>query len=257
MSIAETVAPPGPIRTQVLEYSSPKVKGSVIIGVKIIGCKSIHGYSYPVPVLKEAMPLYENAPVFIEHPGDREKNRGSRQLQDYFGNLKNIRQRQDGKGIYGDLHVKESHPMAQGVLEEAAGAARFGLSHNAVVDIDKEAGEVTEIISVNSVDLVDEPATTTNLFESKEPPMADEKKETPPVETDRIEVLEGQIGEILTLLKTEPEKRGWPKAPVPRRLTVLEDVPADEQPAVVVNSPADFMAVLRGYHVTNKEGSKT
>ncbi len=221
-------------RLQVLEYSSPKIQGNVILGVKIVGVESSHGYTYPVPVLKVAMPLYENAPVFVEHPNGAEKRRGSRQLIDHFGTLQNIRQKQNGKGLYGDLHVKASHPMAEAILEEAAGAARFGLSHNAIVGMNDAQTEVTEIFEVNSVDLTDKPATTSNLFESQEP------KTTAELEA-RIAVLE----EAATVKPT-----------ITKRLTALESISEDDRDDPVIgNSHDDFLGVLHGFPITNKKGT--
>ena len=219
-------------RIHVLEYSSPKIKDGVIIGVKIVGVESKNGYTYPIPVLKAAIPLYENAPVYILHGSDGEKKRGSRRLADHFGQLQNIRQKQNGRGLYGDLHVRASHPMAKGVFEEAAGEARIGLSHNAIVDMNDELTEVTEIFSVNSVDLTDKPATTANLFESTEP------KNTAELEA-RIAVLE----EVAIVKPT-----------ITKRLTALESISEDDRddPATV-NSPEDYMAALRGYRLAKKE----
>ncbi len=222
-------------RLQVLEYSSPKIQGNVILGVKIVGVESSNGYTYPVPVLKAAMPLYENAPVFVEHPNGAEKRRGSRQLVDHFGTLQNIRQKHNGKGLYGDLHVKASHPMAEAILEEAAGAARFGLSHNAIVGMNEAQTEVTEIFEVNSVDLTDKPATTANLFESTEP------KTTAELEA-RIAVLE----EAATVKPT-----------ITKRLTALESIEEEDRESVLVigNTHDDFLGVLHGFPITNKKGT--
>lgn len=156
----------------VLEFSRPDIDGDMIRAVKVIGLKSKNGWSYSPTVLKEAMPLYEASPVFIEHPDAREKKAGHRQLGDHFGSLQNVRG--NGQGLFADLQIKRSHPLASAVLE-AAPTARFGLSHNAVVEMDEKKIHVLKILEVNSVDLVNKPATTTNLFEEDE--MEEFKKE--------------------------------------------------------------------------------
>jgi len=148
-------------RTHVLEFSRPDIDGDTIKAVKVIGTKSKNGWTYPAEVLKEAMPLYEGSPVFIEHPDAREKVKGHRQLADHFGSLENIRG--NGQGLFADLKIRKVHPLAKAVLE-AAPTARFGLSHNALVDLTDDK-KVTRIVQVNSVDLVDNPGTTENLFE--------------------------------------------------------------------------------------------
>jgi hypothetical protein len=151
-------------RTHVLEYSRPEIEGDTIKAVKVIGLQSKNGWSYPPDVLEDAIPLYEGSPVFIEHPDDREKKRGHRQLADHFGSLENIRG--NGQGLYADLKVRQSHPLAKAILE-AAPTARFGLSHNALVDLSEDKTKVLKIVQVNSVDLVDKPGTTENLFEEE------------------------------------------------------------------------------------------
>ena len=95
-------------RTQVLEYSRPKVVDGVVKGVKIIGLQSKNGYDYQPDALKGAIHLYENAAVFIMHGTDRETRRKSRKLFDHFGSLQQIRERQNGAALYGDLHIKGS-----------------------------------------------------------------------------------------------------------------------------------------------------
>ncbi len=98
----------------VLEYSKPSVQGNVIRGVKIIGLKSAHGYTYPADILGRAVGLYESAPVFLCHPKPREKRQGHRLLRDHFGNLENVSS--TGNGLFGDLNVRSSHPLAAQIL---------------------------------------------------------------------------------------------------------------------------------------------
>ncbi len=227
------------IRTQVLEYSKPMIDGNVIKAVKILGTQSKHGYSYPIPVQRQAMPLYENAAVFVLHPSGREKKAGNRQLSDHFGNLQNIRQGLGlgGEGLFGDLHIKESHPMAKAVLEAAAsGAARFGLSHNAIVEMTE--GEVTEIVEVNSVDLEDNPATTTNLFESEDE-----------MHTERLNALEAKVDTLLERLPVKAEKTP------PRRITALENITDPDEAPTIGNTHDDFLGALHGFPITNTKGA--
>ncbi len=158
-------------RFQVLEYSAPHIEDGIIKGVKIVGMKSENGRTYPRQVLRKAMSLYEGAPVYIAHPDPREKRQGSRQLVDHFGSLKNVHERHGSKatfGLFGDLHIKPSHVMASPVIKAIEdGTATFGLSHNVFVDMNEDKSQVLEIVEVSSVDLVDNPATTTNLFEEE------------------------------------------------------------------------------------------
>jgi hypothetical protein len=215
-------------RAHVLEFSRPDIDGTTIKAVKIIGCKSKNGWNYPAEVLKEAMPLYEGSPVFILHPDEREKKRGHRQLTDHFGSLENVRG--NGQGLFADLKIRKAHPLAKAVLE-AAPTARFGLSHNALVDMDEGKTTVKKIVQVNSVDLVDKPGTTKNLFE--------EEEEEDTFQTTVLEAL-SDLSERLD--KAEQA------TPPPKRLTQLENREGEGE-APIGNSHDSFLDTIRGYAV--------
>lgn len=227
-------------RANVLEYSSPTITDGVVKGVKIIGIESRNGYRYSVEALQKAIPLYENVAVFIQHPNGREQKRGSRQLTDHFGSLKAVRERQNGKGIYGDLHIKLSHPMAKGVLE-SLDKAKFGLSHNAVVRMNEDESEVLEILEINSVDLVDDPATTTTLFEEEEM-----TKEFQAELIERLDKIDARFDKIEAKAVTEAAKPPEKK----QRITAFEKVGKGngegEALPVYGVSHEDFLAGLTG-----------
>ncbi|HUS38798.1 MAG TPA: hypothetical protein VMX74_05075 [Pirellulales bacterium] len=227
------------IRCQVLEYSRATVKDGVIEGVKIIGTQSRNGRRYPRLVLSAAKHLYEGAGVFIFHPNGSEKRKGSRQLCDHFGSLSNIQERD---GLFGDLLIKQSHPMAQFILENADGK-QFGLSHNAVVEMDESKTVVTKIISVNSVDLVDNPATTQNLFEEEDM----ELKQVVDAFEERLGAFEEKIIGVLEAAKPAPPI----EKPEKKRIAVLEKIEAVEgvEPTIG-NSHGELLAVLHGYSLT-------
>lgn len=229
------------VRLQVLEYSRAEVHDGVIQGVKIIGTRSSNGRVYPQEVLSAHKHLYEGAGVFLFHPRGAEKRKGSRQLADHFGSLSNVHERWDGKiglGLFGDLRIKQSHPMAQFVLENA-GKHRFGLSHNAVVEIGDDQ-IVTRILEVNSVDLVDDPATTTNLFEESNEM---ELKELQQVMEEKFNALHDEIKG----LKAAAETKAAPPEVKPPRIAVLEKIEAGEPTGSEYGTThEDFLAGLRG-----------
>ncbi len=264
-------------RTQVLEYSKPKIVDGVIKGVKIIGMQSDNGHTYPRAVLRDAKPLYESAPVYIFHPDDREQKQGSRRHVDHFGNLQNIHERNSRKtpfGLFGDLQTKPSHPMTAGVIRAIEeGSARFGLSHNALCELSEDRKRVIEIVEVNSVDLVDKPGTNENLFEEEESEMATLTKiagagaEGEGEGRTLKEVLEQITTDLDGLAATAKETRaeidkirdrGLPeKGKKKGRLSVLEDRSAEGEgiepgdPAPIGNTHDDWLGALRGYSVTN------
>ncbi len=234
-------------RTTVLEYSKPQITDGVVKGVKIIGIKSKNGYSYTAEALKGAVGLYENAAVFIMHGSSRDQRQGSRKLYEHFGSLKAIRERQNGAALYGDLHIKESHPLAKAVIESIEdGTAEFGLSHNARCDFNADETEVVKIFEVNSVDLVDKPGTTHNLFESEDE-MSKEFQDTLLAKLDGIEERIGKIeGKQVTEAAKLPTVR-------PKRITALEQVVESDDAAgngeglpVYGVSHEDFLAGLTG-----------
>jgi len=227
----------------VLEYSRANVTDGVIRGVKIIGTKSRNGYTYPLGVLSDAMPLYEGAPVYMLHPDDRERRNGSRQLDAHLGSLSHIEQRPDG--LYGDLAIRQSHPAAGLLLENLD--KPFGLSHNAVCDMTDDKSEVTKIVRVNSVDLVDNPGTTTNLFEETEAMTLEEMNAAL---DERFEAFEGKMVALLESVQPKPEEKPEENPAKPtQRIQALEAVTDEEgdAPEPIGNTHEDFLGALRGF----------
>lgn len=139
----------------------------IVHGVKVLGLKSANGRVYRESAVSRAIRMYEGAKVNIDHPegaNDRPRSYGDR-----FGHLKNIRQESDG--LYGDLHFNPKHRLAEQFAWDAEHASEnVGLSHNVMARTSKENGQIVveEILKVNSVDLVADPATTRGLFEHEE-----------------------------------------------------------------------------------------
>jgi hypothetical protein len=231
----------------ILEYSQASVRDGVIRGVKIVGIQSRNGYRYPVPILTAAVPLYEDAPVYVLHPDAKEKRQGTRNLDDHFGSLKGVHTTADG--MFGDLHVKQTHPFAGMVLE--SDGRKFGLSHNVRVTMNEDKTEVTEIVSVNSVDLVDNPATTDNLFEEIDMETLAELVAANTALDEKVDALQGTLTEVLEAVKAKPDPKPKPK----KRITALETITVtegDEEAVPIGNSHADFLDVVQGFSTENK-----
>ncbi|MGL4595318.1 MAG: hypothetical protein ACRCUY_11360 [Thermoguttaceae bacterium] len=115
--------------------------------------------------MKRAIPLYENSKVNLNHPdGDPRKPRS---YQDRFGVIRNVLLREN-EGLFADFQFNPKHAIAEQLLWDAQFAPEnVGFSHNveAVVRRNENRLIVDKIISVRSVDLVADPATTTGLFE--------------------------------------------------------------------------------------------
>lgn len=142
-------------------------KTGIIRGVKILGLKSDNQRRYTSNAVKDAIKLYENIRVNIDHP---DKPDDVRSAESRFGKLVNVRFI-DGDGLYGDLEFLKSHPMAERICEAAERMPdAFGLSHNAQGEGDEDKDGtfiVSKIVEVRHVDVVADPATTRSLSEAR------------------------------------------------------------------------------------------
>jgi hypothetical protein len=144
-------------------------EAGVVFGVKIIGCESRNGRHYPNETLRNAIPLYENSKVNLDHPdGDPRK---SRSYHARFGMIRNVHLREN-EGLFADFWFNPKHSIAEQLLWDAEHAPdNVGFSHNveAVVKRQNTTALVEKIVAVRSVDLVADPAATQGLFESVAP----------------------------------------------------------------------------------------
>ncbi len=140
----------------------------VINGVKILGVTSRNNRRYPLETLREAISLYQNAKVNLNHPDGNPTE--PRRYQDRFGLVKNVRV-VESDGLFADFHFNPKHRYAEQLLWDAENAPEnVGFSHNIEAEVVQESGVtvVRKITAVRSVDLVADPATTLGLFESCE-----------------------------------------------------------------------------------------
>ncbi len=145
-------------------------KRGLIRGVKVIGFDSKNDRYYPPEVLEKAVSLYEGAKVNTNHP-ELKNARRPRRIEERFGVLRNAKYVK-GRGIVADLHFNPKHNLAQQIAWDAENNPdAFGLSHNAMIKSSprRKDGKVSveEILSVKSVDVVADPATTKNIYESE------------------------------------------------------------------------------------------
>jgi hypothetical protein len=124
---------------------------------------SANGREYPPAVFRRDFAKYEGRPVNCDH--DREATVDRR-----LGWFVDVKPCDDGRPR-GTLHLLKSHPMYERVMEAAERNPKlFGFSHVAICRVKPGTGgvEVVESIdSVESIDLVAEPATTNGLFEGR------------------------------------------------------------------------------------------
>lgn len=141
----------------------------ILHGVKILGNESRNGRYYPDETLRESIVLYENAKVNLNHPENDPKS--PRQYQDRLGYINSVHLK-EGRGLYADFHFNPKHALAEQLLWDAQNSPEnVGFSHNVEAILKRENDRifVEKIVSVRSVDLVADPATTRGLFESLDP----------------------------------------------------------------------------------------
>ena len=172
---------------QAVGYSSPlriDEDAGIIYGVKVCGftspnCPNVPGQGRPTKgtkytraALQQAARLYENIEVNWNH---RAKNLGpyaERPAEDNVGVLRNVRLEADG--LRAEFHFRQKHQYAATIVEDVQRRfGTFGLSHEAAGNGRIIDGwlVIEEIPKVRSVDIVDDPATNINLWESQQMPM--------------------------------------------------------------------------------------
>jgi hypothetical protein len=160
--------------SQLLEYTRgprpervDRDKG-VIFGVKLLGGEG--NKDYPRSTREKARGLLEGLKVFVDHP-EPGKAAQARSVRERMGFVRDVRDKDDGS--YGDWHFPPKHPLAEAVFWEAENnPTGLGFSINGDGRCKRlPNGRLLceEIVSLASVDLVDNPATTRGLFEGQEP----------------------------------------------------------------------------------------
>lgn len=140
----------------------------IIRNVLVCGFDSANKRHYPEATLRRDFAKYENAKVNFDHCA------GPRAWDDGGGWISNVKPGRDGRPR-GDLNIYLTDRRAPKVFEAARRNPKgFGLSHVAMCETRYEGGiEIVESIqSIESVDIVSDPATVDGLFESKGKPVA-------------------------------------------------------------------------------------
>lgn len=134
--------------------------------VKMLGWESSNGRRYLKEAVEKALPMYENGFSYFDHP-----NVAPRSFISKFGRFKNVRIEEDG--LYGDYYYNADHIHAktfEGWLKYDPSGVGFSHTVYGKIREGKDGvKEVYEITKVESIDLVDSPATTKGLFESMDP----------------------------------------------------------------------------------------
>lgn len=153
---------------QTFQDNAPTIDraNKVIKGLSVCGLKSANGREYSAEALKEAVAngLYNNRPSFLNH-----HDMPSPPAESQIGWYDNSSYDESRNRVIADLYYLETHPFTPTLLEIAErNPSKLGLSHTCYADIASTNGvdTITKIYSIDSVDVVTSPATTSGLWES-------------------------------------------------------------------------------------------
>ena len=133
-----------------------------VLSIALAGPNSRNGYQYTEESLRDALPLYENRPVFLDHAANASRPH-ERSTRDLVGSIMNVRFEQ-GR-IRGDIQVLDTE-SGRTFLALAEKKTQFvGMSHVVLARRSADKTKVEKIEEVISVDAVVFPATTSTFQE--------------------------------------------------------------------------------------------
>lgn len=150
--------------------SRSSADSNVIENIAIVGKTSKNGYDFPESTLRQAFPLVDDVPSFLDHEGMMSS---MGRIKSLIGKFQNARF-ENGR-IYADLHLfdNEHTPLVKQIASTTFRPGTIGMSINANGEFgehDKKKGEKPFVSVINeflSVDLVATPAATETLFNSQ------------------------------------------------------------------------------------------
>ena len=259
------------ISGQLLEAKGTDDDGNRIFGVRIIAAgDSKNGRRYPQAVLETAASLYEGAKAFDHHRSEAElKSSTITGLVGYYRDVQAA-----GDGLYADLHLLPSAKHTAEALDASLAAQTAGLkplvgiSHDVyadyrvITDSGKRLHEATQIVSVNSADVVADPAAGGRATRMVAGGITITGKETPVDESELQEALNSLTPEQLHALGYTAIEQDAPSTEATRlerdgifgRLAIesamkTEGVPANFVEAVTRLLPEKFTEAELSKHV--------
>lgn len=138
-------------------------ENGIIKGVKLLGLNSRNGATYQWNTCRKQAHLYNGAKVYCHH--------GSKDSQFPFGTIQNAVD--TDTGFFGDIKYNPKLSTTEGVLwyiDNDPSAIGMSPDHIVKMTPGPNGSKVyTDIVRVNSVDFVSDPATTKGVFESMNP----------------------------------------------------------------------------------------
>jgi hypothetical protein len=145
--------------------------------LKFVGAESRNGYRYSEQALREAVSLYDNQPVFLDHSRNLSKpfERSARDLAGYT----RAPYLENGS-IFGAVETIDTEAGRTLLALAKANGTKAGMSHVVKARRNPSKGIVERIEEVISVDAVIFPATTSTFTESSRGGQDDSRKDRDP-----------------------------------------------------------------------------
>jgi hypothetical protein len=165
----------------------------IVLNVALTGPESTNGYRYSEQALIEGLPLYENRPVFLDHPHSHTQPH-RRSTRDLVGSVVHVRY-EDGR-IRGDIRVVDTEAGRTFLALAESNGPAVGMSHVILAQKSPDGKVVEKIHEVVSVDAVVFPATTKSFHEQHQAGGAESLSEANARLTEERGRLEDHIAEL-------------------------------------------------------------
>lgn len=215
-----------------------------LVGVSLCGSTSANKRRYRREAFSgNRINRYGGRPVFLNHS----QSRASRQYQDKIGTLENPRLRADGMPI-ADIAINAGHPFCEAFLWDAQFASNsIGMSHVANCKTKTAPDgieEIVEILSVESVDVVLDPATVAGLFEQIQ------RRKTQPSQSAKV--MKEEISYFRDLHQKMRDRKPEHRTPAPKKFSeaLLREalgMKARTAPTEAAERKAAFLESITGY----------
>lgn len=160
-----------PLRERIADWRTAELEidrqQRLVRNIALAGLDSRNGYRYAEPALRQAVPLYDGKPVFLDHAVHllRPQDRSTRDL---VGSI--IHPRFEQGRVRGDIQTLDTEAGRTFLALAASDTPAVGMSHVVLARRNRDGTLVEQIDEVISVDAVVFPATTANFREQTSPP---------------------------------------------------------------------------------------
>jgi hypothetical protein len=171
----------------------------LIKNIALTGMKSKNGYHYSEKSLKNALSLYENKPVFLDHASNLTKPY-DRSTRDLVGSV--VNPRFEKNRVRGDIRILETEAGKTFLALVQSNAPSVGMSQVVMGERGKDPSIIEKIHDVVSVDAVIFPATTTTFREQQK----NKKSESHPAPIEELEKKVQRLSEEIKAVIQEKEE---------------------------------------------------